>query len=596
MGATGRSDTGWLAGAIARSRVALAIGLMTALAFCLVQAAVASAILPSFTWSGAATVIGTEDWSEAAHWKGLAAPTSGEEIGALTFPQLTSSACLDEPTQHPCYFSYNDLTGLSAESLQLDDGNHGGRPYIIGGEALTLGSEGLTATPAAAGEAGDFLLLPLRLNVSQKWIISDRVGGGIEENGLLLAGRVSGSGALTAELANGAALILENDTEVGPVTLEGPNGTGEHINNGSVFLEGGTLNSSDHEPVNLRNVFFAGTGAVGALTSSAATIDVGSEADPEEVEPAGGLEATSVSLASTSATLFEIRGGGTVAQTDYSQMLSSGPVALAGVIGVTVGKPSESEPCPTLTPGSTYTLISTTGTLSGTFANAPEAGPEIAIESGKGCAQAAQKMRISYNRSGTTETVTGTVEAEALANQKLAEEQAKKVGEEAADVQAAAKKHQEEAAAAAAAKKREEEAKQGVLGSTEASPDATIASASLQANASGTVHVKISCPAGESSCTGTVALRTLNAVASRVLDAWNAKVAVLTLATGSFNVPGGQAKTITLHLSARARKLLAHRHLLRVRVTVAAHNPAGATHTAQSTVTLRLQKAGHGNG
>lgn len=163
---------------------------------------------------------------------------------------------------------------------------------------------------------------------------------------------------------------------------------------------------------------------------------------------------------------------------------------------------------------------------------------------------------------------------------------------------AAAQKHEEEAAAQAATNKRaaEEAAKQGVLASKETAPDATIASTSLQASASGAVSLKISCPAGESSCAGTVTLHTLNAVSASVVDAWNAKAAVLTLATGSFSVPGGQVKTITLHLSTKARKLLARDHLLRVRATVIAHNPAGGTHTTQSTATLRPHEAGHGKG
>ena len=45
-----------------------------------------------------------------------------------------------------------------------------------------------------------------------------------------------------------------------------------------------------------------------------------------------------------------------------------------------------------------------------------------------------------------------------------------------------------------------------------------------------------------------------------------------------------------LHLSAKVRALLEHSHELRVRVTVLAHDPAGATHTGQTITTLLAPK------
>jgi hypothetical protein len=100
------------------------------------------------------------------------------------------------------------------------------------------------------------------------------------------------------------------------------------------------------------------------------------------------------------------------------------------------------------------------------------------------------------------------------------------------------------------------------------------------------VTLKISCPAGVAACSGTVTLKTLTAVSAKA-SASAAKKSILTLASGSFTVSGGQTKTITLHLSAKARSLLAHSHVLRVRATVVAHNALGATSTVASVVTLR---------
>ncbi len=120
-------------------------------------------------------------------------------------------------------------------------------------------------------------------------------------------------------------------------------------------------------------------------------------------------------------------------------------------------------------------------------------------------------------------------------------------------------------------------------------PDAQLASTSLQVSSSGTVTLKISCPAGESSCSGSITLRTLNAVIAGG-PAARKKPSVLTLAVGSFTVLGGRVRAVTLHLSAKARVLLARSHTLRARATLVAHAPQGASHTTRTIVTLRAPK------
>jgi len=182
------------------------------------------------------------------------------------------------------------------------------------------------------------------------------------------------------------------------------------------------------------------------------------------------------------------------------------------------------------------------------------------------------------------------------------EEGAKKKREE----EAAAKKKHEEEEAAAAAKKHEEEKSalvsgvQGVAGfqltGPPQVPDAKLASTALAASASGSVTIKVSCPAGESSCSGTVTLRTLDAVSASAGRTAKAKKAILTLASGSFTVAGGKVKTVTLHLSAEARKLLERSHKLRVRATIVARDPAGASHKTEAIATLRAPRARHGGG
>jgi hypothetical protein len=120
-------------------------------------------------------------------------------------------------------------------------------------------------------------------------------------------------------------------------------------------------------------------------------------------------------------------------------------------------------------------------------------------------------------------------------------------------------------------------------------PIATVAGSSLSVTPAGAVTLKITCPAGETRCIGTVTLRTLTAVSAS--SHHKGKRAILTLASGAFSVAGGGSQAVTLHLSSTARGLLAHSHTLRVKAIVAAHDLAGATHTQEPVVTLRLVAA-----
>jgi PKD repeat protein len=192
-------------------------------------------------------------------------------------------------------------------------------------------------------------------------------------------------------------------------------------------------------------------------------------------------------------------------------------------------------------------------------------------------------------------------EAEEAATHKQEEEAAAKAKQEAEAN--AAKEHEEEAAAqarreqeAALTTQREEE-RSPLSASIQDFPDlpasappvayAKLASTSLSADSEGTVAVRVSCPAADRSCTGTVALRTLGAHGASVAAAAAGKAVGLALATARFTVPGGKVKTVTLHLSSTARRLLARLRVLHARATIVAHDSAGATHTLQALVTLR---------
>jgi hypothetical protein len=480
---------GGMKGRARATRVLCALAVAAGTALTLVP--VASATVSPFTWAGSSS---KPNWSVAANWEGGSAPSSSEPID-LEFPRIPDCT-------GTCYESKNDLSGLTAESIKLDDGDE----YTLSGEEITLGGGGLTASPASGsnGPSGDVLELPIKLGASQTWSIAGRNEGGLGENGAAVFGKLTGSSssALTFEISNEAGLFLENETEVGPAAISGADTSEAGVLNGFVAFFG-ELNFSNGSPVSVNHIFLIGSGAFGALSTNHAELDVGRGEDPAE-----GIAADSATFDSDSEIGFQIAGAGSAAGQDYSQLISTGPVELGGSTMIAQVLEPEVGSCPSLHPGQTYTFVSTTGELSGTFANAPEGGPEIPISFAKSCDLSPRSMQIVYHRSGVTETVTGTVEAkakeeqeahehdeaqerearerrealerqEAQAHLEAKERQETKQREEAAEMQklekeaaAAVKKRQEEETAAAAAKKRQEEetaAKGGVLGVKEES-------------------------------------------------------------------------------------------------------------------------------
>jgi PKD repeat protein len=115
----------------------------------------------------------------------------------------------------------------------------------------------------------------------------------------------------------------------------------------------------------------------------------------------------------------------------------------------------------------------------------------------------------------------------------------------------------------------------------------SLAGTALAVSKSGTLALKVNC-SGKSNCSGSVTLRTLTAV-----SAGKKRKAVLTLASGSFTLAGGQVKAVSLHLSSKARQLLKRSHILKARATIVAKDSQGTSHTTTFVVTLRAVKAKH---
>ncbi len=105
---------------------------------------------------------------------------------------------------------------------------------------------------------------------------------------------------------------------------------------------------------------------------------------------------------------------------------------------------------------------------------------------------------------------------------------------------------------------------------------------SLKASRSGRLAIELSCPTVAGACSGTIVVQTIpSGQRSRK------STPSLRLAVGSFSVREGHSRVITLHLTARARGLLARSRLLRVRVTTVTVGVGGETHTTHSLATLR---------
>ena len=114
-------------------------------------------------------------------------------------------------------------------------------------------------------------------------------------------------------------------------------------------------------------------------------------------------------------------------------------------------------------------------------------------------------------------------------------------------------------------------------------PLASLAATRLDASARGAVTLDVRCPAGESFCKGTVALRTVVAVHIP----GRRRPAVATIGTGAFDVAGGHARSLVLKLTRLGRELLSRHRLLAALAVLAARDAAGHRHTATILVHLR---------
>jgi hypothetical protein len=385
----------------------LALALVCSLLF----AAHASA--QNYTWQGGGS---SAVWSESANWLGGEAPAPGSSIGTVSLPVLPSPGSTD-----------NNVSGLSLEQLQINDTNDIG----LMGEGFTLGSGGLsiTANPTETTSSPSFEMFPpITLGSSQTWTLSGplNVTQTVEAIGAL-----SGSAAdLTINATSptilnfgGALNPTVTDDEVGNVTINGTGlgGEGAAFTGTLVQLDRAKLNASDGKRLTVNNAYLEAGQATGPLTGHEALLELSGGgigpvvAESTVVRPIGVLGLDGLSLDSASAVTVGLDGTGTVAGTDFNQVAGSGALDLGGAALELVAKETVpfSGQCERPTVGTVATIVSTSGSLSGTFGNAPESGTVITnecfIPTGGGSEAAAFSYRIDYHRSGSPETVTATV-------------------------------------------------------------------------------------------------------------------------------------------------------------------------------------------
>ncbi len=366
-----------------------------------------TALATDYTWQGGGS---STAWSNTGNWLGGTAPVASETIGTLTFPALTAFQN-----------SENDLSSLSVNHLQVDD-SHG---YALTGQGLTLGSGGLSISAAEGSTGALSTTNPMTLGGSQTWDIagpSTGFGQNVEVGGAL-SGEAA---ALTVNLSDPTLFIFGQrqipgrppDTahdELGEVTINGTTTTvGDNSYGSLVNLNVASFNTSDGHALNLHDVeledYETATGPIVA-TNSDLSLGGGASIGPvtaskSRLEPGEILSLPSLSLDGGSSLLPYIFVQGTTPGVDYDQIISTGTVALGGAtlepIGVGTNNGTE---CPAPPVGQVDTLISTTGSLTGTFGNAPNDSTVVTV-----CVPTERwySYRINYNTSSSPETVTAT--------------------------------------------------------------------------------------------------------------------------------------------------------------------------------------------
>ncbi len=371
----------------ARAARTLAALLAILIASLMVSVSSARAVeLEEFTWS-AAGAPAFPTWSDPLNWKSDTAPTPFSTVGLLSFPAQENSTCALDGGGEECYINENDVPGLTAESLSINDGYS----YRIKGESITLGAGGLTATTSATSEGYADLYFPIVLGSSQTWTID----GNEDHGGLATYNSVTGTSALEVNLTGGAYFEPEN-IETGPITISG-NGS---VSLGKHYADEG-LNSTDGNPVTLKGATLVGeNGTVGPLTSIGGELALTAQS-VTALSVAGEVtldSASSVQEGLSQVPVNLVQAGDE--EWGYGRLEATGNVNLGGARFIGIDASTEYGECPRLNPGNVYALIKSDGSIEGTFAGTPD-GTVLSVYCGGGVTPT---VRINYTRHTVTAT------------------------------------------------------------------------------------------------------------------------------------------------------------------------------------------------
>jgi hypothetical protein len=382
-----------------------ALSVALALCVCGLVFSTAAAAATGLTWIG---VDASEpNWSLSDNWTGGGAGATPTSAESLDFPAGLSGC-------GTCYVAKDDVPSLDITGLTIDDGSD---DYELGADAsndpLTLGpavsAPALAATTNSTTAGSARLGMPLILDAPQTWSID---GGDTDpgEGQLVLAGGLTATNAssdtLQINFSNDPFLQLYGDNEVGAVTADGADPSDSGVLaylNGSIGLNAGAELNANGNSITLNDAGIWGDGTVGPLSSYGGVIAPGAGDPPGDMTVDGG-----VTLDSASAFSPLIDNSGTTPEADYAQLAATGNVDL-GSSDLDIESGSNSGACPTLHFGSVYPLISTTGSITGTFSNAPTSGEAVDMD----CSGAEPVLLINYNTATSPRTVTATVGPEA---------------------------------------------------------------------------------------------------------------------------------------------------------------------------------------
>lgn len=343
---------------------------------------------PTYTWTGQSSA--GASWSDSGNWQGGTAPSSGAS-GAFVFGPLTG--CSAPST---CYTSNDDIhepdeqhSPLTIEGLQLT-----GTGYDITGgftseQPVVLVANGMGNAITETGAVSNTVAIPFAPGGNQTWTLTGAGAG--SPASLNLSGQVEyATNTVTVDATN-ATLTLSGPDDEFPLTFDG------HGPSSSLLRIQTNLNNGHEQPiavddatVQLGSEIISGLAATGG-----ANVLIGNTGSAP-----GMLTMNNAGLTATaSTTTFDVdtTTAGGVAKLDAG----SGGVNLSGgndTLALQWGGSSTAN-CPAVSDfdaGTTFTLVTASGGVDGTFSNAPDGGIVTLNCNSTGPSDPAPKFEINY--------------------------------------------------------------------------------------------------------------------------------------------------------------------------------------------------------